>query len=469
MFGVWTGWGAPADVEYEGICSRMVGAICGMCVGLVLLVGALVLLGWNEGRAVHTARALEAGMKTFVNVPCTPISPALEGRLVHLTCDVGNMQNLTDPAFQVAIKAIQMDRSVEMFQYKESTTSHSDGKVVYTYSTVWSSHSINSKSFKFPNQCIVPGTSFTQDCTNPPFPDMGKNSMTSVNVTAGDFLIPPKLFDESIASRGLSFQPVWPIPLTWPFSYVSPTANRNVMLNQTQRQGDWLWTSLNPAYPVVGDLRLKWKASSPTMVSILAEQAGRILQPWQSSGDSIFLLREGAVSAMEMLGDAEGRNEVATWAIRVGGFLMCWFGLHLIVAPLAVAPNLIPFFGSLLSDLVGCVLCYLTCASGLALSALVIGIAWVAYRPVIGIPVLAVTAGTLCGVCILGAIRRQRMRAAREAVVGGGMAFAPSPSPRYPMMPMPPTPPFEPTPYPLSVSPEYRPPKDPCCPQFGMV
>eukprot|EP00906_Rhabdomonas_costata_P011465 RCo016339 len=457
-------WGVPEDVKHEGVGSRIFGAIR-LCVGLTLFAGTLVLMGWNESRAVHAARAVEADLASVVEVPCSPISRAVEGKLVHLTCEVGSVHLLADPPFQVAIPAIQMHRTVEMFQYMENRDSLPNGTIVYTYSTGWNSTLIDSSHFKVPNGCVFPGSAIAIPCVNPPWP-LPDVSQFSANAKAGDFVIPPSLIEETVASRRLTFHPVWPTPATWNFVPSAVQPPPTVTLTQTQRLGEWLWTSQYPARPQVGELRLRWEASSPSVVSILAEQTGGTLRPWKASGRLIFLLREGKVSAIDMLADSEGRNMMATWATRVGGFLMCWLGLHMIVSTLATIPNLIPCIGILLSDLERYVLCYLTCASGLALSALVVGTSWVALRPLTGVPLLAGAVAIWCGVCWMVVIPRSAMRAIKKGVVGGGLEVVPSTSPWLPMTPLPPTLNV----YPLSVSPESRPPNNHyCCARFAFV
>ena len=119
MAGTWFGWGRPLNVEYNGFCSRLGGAICGMVFGLIMFAGSLALLGWNEGRAVHTERAIQDGRKVYVNAPCSPVNPTLEGQLVHLTCRVSTPQPLVDPTFSISAKSIQLVRTVEMYQYRE--------------------------------------------------------------------------------------------------------------------------------------------------------------------------------------------------------------------------------------------------------------------------------------------------------------------------------------------------------------
>ena len=55
--------------------------------GLVLVIGACILLFWAEGRAVKTARSLEEGKGLVVEVDAAKIDAGNDGKLVHITGD----------------------------------------------------------------------------------------------------------------------------------------------------------------------------------------------------------------------------------------------------------------------------------------------------------------------------------------------------------------------------------------------
>ncbi|MBN9332627.1 MAG: hypothetical protein J0I64_04070, partial [Devosia sp.] len=57
----------------------------GLVFGLVLVVAMVGLLFWNEGRAVQTERSLAEGAGLVVSVTASPLDPANESRLIHVT------------------------------------------------------------------------------------------------------------------------------------------------------------------------------------------------------------------------------------------------------------------------------------------------------------------------------------------------------------------------------------------------
>ena len=66
--------------------SRVKDSFSGMLTGLVLFVGATVLLWWNEGRAVKTDKMLNEAEGVCVDVEdVSKIDPELDGQMIHAT------------------------------------------------------------------------------------------------------------------------------------------------------------------------------------------------------------------------------------------------------------------------------------------------------------------------------------------------------------------------------------------------
>ena len=73
------GFGEP-DTASAG--ERMKSACCGVCIGIVLFLGALGVLGWNEKRAVYTAQTIDFARTEFVQVDgCEPADDST-GKLI---------------------------------------------------------------------------------------------------------------------------------------------------------------------------------------------------------------------------------------------------------------------------------------------------------------------------------------------------------------------------------------------------
>src|SRR5690606_17530478 len=64
---------------------RIKRSLAGLFFGILMIVGMVVLLFWNEGRAVATARSLAEGAGMVVSVDANHADPAREGALVHVS------------------------------------------------------------------------------------------------------------------------------------------------------------------------------------------------------------------------------------------------------------------------------------------------------------------------------------------------------------------------------------------------
>ena len=89
-----------------------------------------------------------------------------------------------------------------------------------------------------------------------------------------------------------------------------------------------------------------------------------------------------------MFADARRGNAIMTWFIRLGGFLLMFIGLSLVLKPLSVVADVVPFAGTIVGMGAGLV----AGAVALACAFVTAAIAWIAYRPVVGIALLAVAA-----------------------------------------------------------------------------
>ena len=105
---------------------------------------------------------------------------------------------------------------------------------------------------------------------------------------------------------------------------------------------------------------------------------------------TIGTIVDGSKTGDVILDELESANKAMTWILRFVGWLVCWVGLQMVVGPVAVVPEFIPFIGDIIGGIIGSILCCLTCIVATSLSMLVIAIAWLAYRPIIGIPLICV-------------------------------------------------------------------------------
>jgi hypothetical protein len=362
---------AHSEISYQSHGSRVAKAIGGALIGLLLFVISPFVLFFNEGRAVQTEKSLTEGSKAVKNIPADKVDKANDGKLVALNGEATTEETLADPDFKVsAAKAIKLVREVEMYQWQEhkesKTLKNSNGSTytvtTYTYDQGWSSHHIDSETFS------------ENWHENPKAMKYEGKTVVAKNVTLGAFTLNPELV-EKIETSG---------PVT-----VEKKPAELKALKAVLDKGD-IYLGASPAHPAVGDLRVHYKVIAPMKVSVVAQQSGSSFVPYQTSaGDALLLLKEGVLDGSQMFEAAQADNVAMTWVLRFLGWLMMLIGLGLVFRPVAVIGDRFPLLGTLAGA--GLALSAFLLASGLSL--LTIGIAWLFYRPLLGILLLAAAGG----------------------------------------------------------------------------
>lgn len=347
--------------------SRLGKAFTGIVVGIILIIIGIALLFWNEGRAVKTYNTLKEGQGLVIDVAPDAVDEANDGKLVHLTADAVTDETLVDSDFGVSANALRLRRGVEMYQWKETEKSETRKKLgggeetvtTYTYTKEWSSMLNNTANFHEPsgheNPSEFPYESVTLDAEQ---------------VAVGAFYLSSDLIAQLSDYKDL---PVRDIPegAEWP-----ETA-------RTDKGGIYLGS--DPAQPQVGDLRINFSVVDQGPVSLVAAQNGDTFAEYRTkAGGTIAMIVSGNVPAQQMFEDAISTNTLITWLVRLGGFILLWIGFGLLFAPLSVLADIVPLFGSLVGAATGLIAFLLA----LAVALTVIAIAWVVFRPLLGIMLL---------------------------------------------------------------------------------
>ncbi|HEY6359113.1 MAG TPA: TMEM43 family protein [Vicinamibacterales bacterium] len=356
---------SDTTVTSESWLSRLVGSIIGVFFGALLVIASIAGLFWNEGRAVRASSSLKTGAHEVVSISPNKVDPANEGRLVYTTGEASSSEMLTDANFGLGVQAIRFIRKVEMYQWKEERKTETRKKLgggtesvtTYTYANVWSPTLIDSASFHEAAGHQNPAT----------MPVVGA-SWTAQTVTLGAFTLSP----EQVAKLDQTQE----VP-------VDGSPGHPVPAGMTVDQGGY-YRGANPATPAVGDERISFEVVHPATISLVARQVGHSFEPDRTTADPILMLTYGTVSADDMFKTAETQNTTLTWIVRGGGFVAMLIGFVLVFRPLVTVADVVPLIGSLLGAgtfLVGFFM-------ALSLSVLTIGVAWIAYRPLLGVLLL---------------------------------------------------------------------------------
>lgn len=388
-----------SEVTYTSWFSRLGNSFGGAVLGLVLFLVSFVVLYWNEGRAVDTARSLEEAGGAVVSTAADKIDPALDGKLVHVAGKATTADTLSDELFGVSAGALRLTRAVEMYQWKEEQKKETRTKLgggqetvtTYSYVKEWSASPIDSSRFRSNTK------EGAKAHMNPSWPDQFRSrEQTAPKVTVGAFTLPAPLLAQIHTSE--------PLPVTGDDLKKLPSA----LQQEFQVADGRFYRGKAPASPELGDLRIGFSVVRPLTVSVIAEQSGETLRAYQpkSARRSIEILHEGDHSAQEMIRAEESANARLTWILRLVGFVLMALGIFLVLNPLKVFSDVLPFLGGL----VGFVLGVFAALVAAVLSLITIAISWIAVRPLLGMALLGAA-----GVMLVGAILVARKRRARRA------------------------------------------------------
>lgn len=360
---------------------RLGGSIKGIFFGIIVAFIAFPLLFWNEGRSVKRVRALNEGAGAIISVPSDTVSSSNNEALVHLNGRADTDDILTDVMFGMSDNVLRMNRIVEMYQWEEIKETETRTKLgggqetvtTYEYRKKWSDNIIKSNNFE-----RVAGHE------NPNEMPFSNEKMVAQRVRVGAFTLP-----RSLVTKIKTFESLNP-------------RESDGYPDSVRIRGDQFYYGDNPSSPNIGDTRVRFEAVRPTYVSIVAQQVGDGLSAYYTSnGGRIELLEVGSLAADSMFEIAQQENRVSTWILRAIGFLMMWFGFGIIVRPLRILADVVPFFGRIVGSGLGTI----TFLTALPLFFMVIAFSWIFYRPLIGIPLLAVA-------LISGYFLQQRLRTA---------------------------------------------------------
>lgn len=373
------------EVSNQSWGSRIIGSIKSVLFGIVLFLLAFVVLWFNEGRAVKTSKGLTEGAAQVISINSQELRNENSGKLIHLTGEIITNEKLKDDEFNIAVNALKLKRNVLMYQWVEKTEQKKEKELggnektttVYKYEKEWEESIVKSDEFKVPDGHSNPQLFSYSEYTN-----------TVSTASIGEFSL-----SSSLLSSVNSYEP-------YSISSVDTLKHKNSRIinegSSNLNSGESLAKKIfigkgSPSSPQIGDVKVSFEiVKSGEEYSIISKQVGNTFEPYKTStGSSIQLVSKGVHTAENMFASAQTSNTIITWLLRLLGFLMMFAGLSLIVKPLVVLADVLPFLGSILD--IG-----LSLFSGLisfGLSFITIAIAWIVYRPIIGVSLLLIGVG----------------------------------------------------------------------------
>ena len=389
-----TGYGSRVKQSFKSIAT-----------GFTLFLGATAMLWWNEGNSVKTADMLEEAQGVCVVMENPSKKDAsLEGQLVCGTAMAVTEDLLTDKDFGLSGNAISMKRKVEYYQWHETKTEEtkekSDGSekkiVTYDYRRDWSSTPIGSSKFKqhygHVNVVLAEFEDGEQWAEHVSFGAYSLNNSLIHSINTYEPLR-PELSDDVLRQLDKTIQ------ASYERHYTKKEGLNSNDLNYVHVSDNQLYLGLEPGSPTVGDVRIKFERVAPSHeVTVVAVVNGDGFGPFKAkNGYMLEKLVMGKKDMDQFFEDEQETNTFNTWAYRILGIIMVIGALKLIFGFVVTLTKIVPFLSTIVGWGVG-VICTVL---GVVWSLIVIAIAWLFYRPIVGIALLVI-AGILVWIFALG-------------------------------------------------------------------
>ena len=414
-----TGYGTRVGNSFKAIGS-----------GILLFCIGTALLWWNEGRTVKTEKMLDEVGGNYVEMENPNKKDAsLDGELICGTALATTEDSLSDAQFGVGAKAIALHRRVEYYQWVESSEEKSEDKLggkevtttTYTYSKKWVSTPVESSEFKdlaYQNKNTVLTTVEEADqyAENVKFGAYKLNeslihrisSREGLDLAISEDLL--KQFDKNAqvayerfhgtkkAATQAVEQPAETAVLSDSAKAVADSlkaVNDSIIKNAVNKKdfeyvhqaGNVLYFGRVPGSPEVGDVRVTFEKVVPAKVTVMAVVDGDSFKPYKAKNGKRFqTLVMGKKSGDDIIEADKEANNMWLWVLRAVGVLLVIGGLKGIFGFLETILKVVPFIANIFGWGVGVVCTIL----GVAWSLIVIAIAWLFYRPILGITLLVI-------------------------------------------------------------------------------
>ena len=391
---------AYTETTYTGYGTRVKNSFKAIGTGFMLFLAGTALLWWNEGRAVKTNDMLnEAEAATVVMENPNKLDNSLEGELVCATALATTEDSLVDQQFGFGVKAIAIKRTVRYYQVQEHAKQEKKDKIgggeetvtTYTYNRVWTTTPINSEGFHDPGYRKI----------NFVLTTVPQEDVWAQNVTFGAYTLPESLI-RSISST----EPLKPVIAENRLESMNEDARHVALRNySTSKLGNVskshhaetgrfihvtdneLYIGMTPSSPAVGDVKVTFEKVVPAKVTLIAKVNGNTFEPFKAKNGYTFqTLVMGEKDAAEIYESEHDMNNIMLWVLRIVGIMMVIGGLKGIFGFLETLLKVLPFIANILGWGVG-VICTVV---GVVWSLIVIAIAWLFYRPLLGIILLVV-------------------------------------------------------------------------------
>ena len=399
----------------------------GIVSGFLFFIVGTILLFWNEGNYVKTKKSINEAQSVVVKVDdVSSLNADLNGKLIYGVSKALTNEILHDALFDVSVNAVKLSRRVEYYQWKEYSKSETRDKIgggqetitTYTYQKEWTSLPESSSNFSDP----------AYQSSNKVLTTVEAKNQVAAHVAWGAYELPGFLKNAIGGTTPANIVLSEKTRLEWnkTLNATTPatTANQQVDMDlftttttapakeYVHVSNNTVYLGENPSNPSIGDVRVSLNYTPPGGdLSVIAQVQGNTLTEYlTSNGKSFSSVQNGVVSAEQMFESEHASNSMITWILRLVGLFLVVGGLKSMFSILPTLFKVLPFLGNVVGAGVGLV-CSIV---GFAWTLIIIGIAWLFYRPLIGILFLALA---IAGIWFLKKKSKEKKAAAAAAGV----------------------------------------------------
>ena len=305
--------------------SRMMSSFVGILFWIVLFFGAFFILFLNEWRVDFWTLAEKAPLLKQTDSP----NGEYGGELVAIEWDLPTNTPLGD-TFLKPNSYLSIQRNVETYAWKENEETHTSKDIgwsetttkTYTYEKKWLQNPESSSKF----QVRTGHNNIISDIKNPSFLN-------------GDL----KVWDYSLEKQWLFIEWWENLVLT----------NDNTILNESQTlENNYIYKSIGTwtlSNPEIGDIRISYNVINSPLTNITSfwqlDTAKKSLSSYQATKyHDFYEVRKW--NRTEAAQNLHWEHTMIQWLIRLAGFLCMFIGLSLIVWPISVFFDILPFLGT---------------------------------------------------------------------------------------------------------------------------
>lgn len=343
--------------QKPGFFANLSSSFGGIIIGILMLIGGISLLWWNEHNNVKNIKNVKEMRDQVIDVSSKEVDSQYDGKLIATNGKLDyNNATLTDSELGVNVVSPALSRTVEVYQWIEESETNDD-TTTYTYKKEWSEKFIDSEEFNTPAGHENP----VEDTIK----YSSERFETEETLKVGAYTLSDSFKSLLSTDKKVSI----PDELILPEGY-------------TNYNNRYITNSTDMASPQVGDIRISYEKADYKDVSVLGKQdSDTIVEYTTKNNTNIKKIVKGTTNGTGMINDIESANKFSKWMYRFLGTLLIVLGVGAILGPITTLIGYIPFLGNVVNSVIG-VISFLI---GLGIALIVIAISWFAARPIVAI------------------------------------------------------------------------------------